>query len=414
MKSDKIKIAIISHALVIPVFRNRWQRLAEDPKYDVHLIVPEYWEQTWFGEKVVYETAPYNSERFHIVPLPTTSKTNWGKYFFKSLDGSLGRIKPDLIYLIHEEGILIHHQIYLYRRIFCPDAKIVFFSMNARGVPYTRSKNKFKKFIQKALWANVVRSTEAALVHYPGCLTSLREGGYQKPIFLQTQVGVDETLFAPSCKERKAYRSRLSFDSYFVIGYAGRLVKDKGVDDILSVFIEIARTNENIALLLVGNGELREEIEEKGSNAGIANRIHVTGFIDQAEVPKYLNAMDLFVLGSKTMPSWIDTFPLATVQAQAIGLPVVASDSGSLPWQLGDSAVLYPEGNRQQLRLSIEELMNDDFKRQQIAQSGRFRSLDMFCHEGMTENFKKIIKQVLDERYVMHEESESYKQWKAY
>jgi len=409
-----LKIAIISHALVIPVFHNRWRQLAQDKNYEVHLLVPEYWEQTWFKEKVVYEPKEIHDKNFHVHPMPTTSVKNWGKYLFKSIDGKFREIKPDLIYIIHEESILIHHQIYLYRKLFAPKAKIIFFSMNARGIPYQKSTHPIKKHIHKLMWENIKKNTNAALVHYPGCLDSLRSGDYNKPIYMQTQVGVDETLFTPNQPIRDEYRRKIGFEDKFIIGYTGRLTVDKGVDDLLDVFINLSKKYEDIALLLVGNGDLKQLIEENIKKHNLQDRVHITGFVDQAEVPNYMNAMDTFVLGSKTMPHWIDTFPLVTVQAQATKVPVIASDSASIPWQLENSAKIFKEGDREELYQALEEFINNKELRDDYAIKGQKRSHKNFCHIGMTENFKKIVKQVMDERFIYHDKDEKYIQWKAY
>lgn len=402
--SDVIRIAIISHALVEKVNRRRWEKLAEEDGFEVHLIIPEYWETDWLKEKKVYEPDEIHKNQFHVHTLPTTSKKNWCRYFFVSIDAKFREIDPDLIYIIHEETIWIHHQIYLYKKLWAPDAKTIFFSMNAMGVSD-------KRFYHKWMWKNIKKNTDAALGHYPGCLNSLREGNYNKPIYLQTQVGVDEELFKPDKLIRKKIRKDLGFEDKFVIGYTGRLVEDKGVDDLVSI---LPLEDVNWGLLLVGNGDLKEEIEEVIIENDWEDRIHITGFVDQDKVPNYMNAMDCFVLGSKTMPHWIDTFPLVTVQAQACGIPVVASDSGSLPWQLDDTALIYPEGNRKKLKSSILKYINDPELRNKKAEEGRKRSLCYFCHEGMTKNFKKIVSQVLNKDFIYHQESEDYKQWKAY
>ena len=63
-----LKIIIISHALVIPVFQRRWKKLAQDKNYEVHLLIPQYWVQTWFGEKVVYEPKEIHIENFIFIP----------------------------------------------------------------------------------------------------------------------------------------------------------------------------------------------------------------------------------------------------------------------------------------------------------------------------------------------------------
>lgn len=402
--SKKTKIAIISHALVVPVNQNRWKRLAQDKNYEVHLLVPRHWEQTWFAEKVVYETEEVHEGNFHVYPLPTTSVKSWGRYFFVSLDAKFLKIKPDLIYIIHEERIWIHHQIYLYKKFFAPNAKVIFFSMNARGVPDRR-------FYHHWMWNNIKKNTDAALVHYPGCLDSLRSGRYKKPIYLQTQIGVDDALFKPNSTIREQYREKLGFENKFVIGYTGRLTVDKGVDDLLSIF---PLDGIDWALLLVGNGNMRQEIEVLIKEKDWKGKVHITGFVDQAEVPNYMNAMDCFVLGSKTMPHWIDTFPLVTVQAQAVGLPVVASDSASLPWQLADTALFFREGDRKELKGKVLMYAHNPVLKDEYAQKGRKRSLRYFCHEGMTENFKKILLQMLEEKTVCHQENEEYVQWKAY
>ena len=414
--SDKIKILVISHAFVIGVNRNRWMRLATDSRYEVHLLVPKIWRIEWFGreEKQTIYTGEFHRKNFHVYPLETTDTKNWGRYFFKSIDAHFRKIKPDLIYIIHEESILIHHQIYLYRKLFAPKAKIVFFSMNALGIPYQKSKNWLKRRLNKMMWDNIIQNTEAALVHYPGCLESLRSGGYDKPIFMQTQVGVDERLFAFNESVRKKYRENLKLDGKIVIGYSGRLVEDKGVDDLTEVFIELARKYENITLLLVGNGILKEWIEDRASRENVGERIIITGFVEQCDVPKYMNRMDIFVLGSKTMPNWIDTFPLVTVQAQSIGIPVVASNSGAIPWQLGDSGKIFCEGNRIELMNHLSEFIEDEKLRKKYGELGRKNSHDKFCHIGMTENFKKIMEQILSGEFIYHKPGEPYTQWKAY
>lgn len=409
-----LKIAIISHALVIPAFQNRWKSLAQDKKYEVNLLIPRYWVQTWFGEKIIYHSQEVHEGNFHVYPLPTTNDHNWGTYLFKSFDAKFRQIKPDLIYVIHEESIRIHHQIYIYKRIFAPQAKVVFFSMNALGVPYQRAKKPIKRWIKKRMWNSIKRNTAAALVHYPGCLHSLRSGNYDKPIYLQTQVGVDERLFSSDRTAREKQREKIGFAGKFVIGYTGRLTSDKGVDDLVDVFISLFEKNEKIALLLVGNGDLKADIEKRIADLKLGDRVHITGFVDQVEVPNYMNAMDAFVLASKTTPNWLDTFPLVTVQAQSVGVPVIASNSASIPWQLADSAKIFQERDKDALQKALIEFIENGKIRHEYAQKGQKRSREYFCHAAMNENFKKIARQIMSNQYVYHRKGEPYTQWKAY
>ena len=407
MTADKIKIAVISHALVIPSFQSRWKKLAEDDRYDVHLIVPRYWEQTWFGEKVIYETESKSQDNFHIHALSTIGVSNWTRYLFLSLDMHFKKIDPDIIYIVHEEMILVHQQIYFYKSFFCPNAKIIFFSMHALGVPQ-------EKWHQRLRWNNVKRNTDAALVHYPGCLKSLKSAGYEKPIYLQTQVGVDETIFFTSADKRKSMRSTLKFSDKFVIGYTGRLTDAKGVWELFDAFKRLVVQHPNIVLLLVGNGDLKNKIEGDAQSYNLQDRVHITGFVDQDKVPDYMNAMDIFVLGSKTTKTWIDTFPLVTVQAQACQLPVIATKSGSIPWQLANTALYFEERNSADLAEKILMLYSDGYQRDALIDRGYKRSKSLFCITGMSENFKSILNQVLSGQFIFHKDDEQYVQDKAY
>lgn len=412
--SKQITIAIVSHALCIPEFRKRWEVLANDNNFKVHLLIPRVWEQTWFGEKVIYKTSNYTSKNLYIHAMPTTSQSNWSSYFFLSIDCKLNQIKPDLLYVIQEETILIHHQLILARNIFSPDTKMFFFSMNALGQPGLYSHNPLKKFIYSSLWNHIRSNYEAALAHYPGCLHSLRTAGFKKPIFLQTQVGVNEETFRPNIIQRNQVREELGISQSFVIGYAGRLVEDKGVDTLVQAFIQLAKRMPEVYLLLVGNGPLKSQILCLAEKANLSKRIIITGFVPQDKVPEYMNAMDLFVLGSKTTNRWIDTFPLVTVQAQAVGLPVIAASTGSIPWQLSDSALLFSESDVSDLIYKIEQLITNKRKRILLSQKGQERSLELFCHRSMTQNFVKITSQILSGCYDFNGTLEHYQQCKCY
>ena len=433
----KKKIVIINHALVIPVFRNRWERLAKDSEYEVHLIIPKYWEQYYFVEKVVYENEPVQSGDYNLHVLNTTNYTEATTFLFKGLKKQLQDIKPDLVYMIGNESIAMFQQVIRITKIFLPKTKILFFTMNAQGIHYKKylirrgSERKvavevlriyLKKYIKRPIrriklwfrWIMVKNFTDAAAVHYPECLRSLREGGYSKPVFLQTQVGVNEQLFAPNVNQRIKRRKEIGFEDYFVVGFLGRLIKEKGVLDIANAVLSLINSGDKIGLLYVGNGKLKDEIIQLFEKDNATNHLHITDFVDQAVVPDFLNAMDVLVLGSHTTTHWIDTFPLATVQAQAVGIPVIASDSASIPWQQGDSALLYPERNTDELTRNIKKLLINKEFRAELATKGMKRSHEYFCHRGMTDNFIKIVDQVLNSDYTFHKPNEEYTQWKAY
>lgn len=379
-----VKIAIISHALVQEVPQKRWRILAEKYPVEVTLLVPRIWRSKWLRDEVVFRPRVIVDGRFRVIPLPTTSETNWGRYFFKSFDAKIRSIKPDIIYVIHEESIWIHQQIITYRNIWAPEARLIFFSMNARGVP-------LKRFYHRLMWNRIKKNYDAALCHYPGCLKSLRDGGFDKPIYMQTQIGVDEDIYCPDEQRRKEMRRKLGFEDKFVIGYTGRLTKDKGVNDLLAA---LPLRDVDWALLLVGNGDFREEIEKIVRQNEWQDRVHMAGTVPQHMVPDYMRAMDCFVLASRTCPHWIDTFPNVTVQAMACKVPVIGSDSGAIPWQLGDAGLIFHEGDVVKLHKHLMHMADNMEDRKAIAQKGMERSLANFCVRALTDEFYEILKKL--------------------
>lgn len=379
-----LKLAVISHAFVEELFQKRWRLLAEKYPVEVSLLVPEIWRSNWLGDEVVYRPKAVEDGRFRVIPLPTTSQRNWGRYFFKSLDAKFRSIQPHIVYTIHEETIWVNQQIITYRNLWTRSAKLIFFSMNALGVPQ-------KRFYHRLMWRRIKENCDAALCHYPGCLKSLRDGGFEKPIYMQTQIGVDEDMYRPDAQKRSEVRKMLGFEDKFVIGYTGRLTKDKGVNDLLG---SLPLDGVDWGLLLVGDGDLREEIERWIADRNWQERVYIVGAVPQPEVADYMRAMDCFVLGSRTMPHWIDTFPNVTVQAMACSVPVVGSDSGAIPFQLGDAGLIFPEGDREKLKEHLLYLANNEQVRARIAEKGRQRSLANFCVRSITDNFYNILQQV--------------------
>lgn len=354
-----MKLIVISHALCQNFAQKRWRLMAKKYDIEVHLIVPKIWKSIWFKDEITYSSEATQEDNFFIHPLATTSDNNWGKYFYISLDLLFKKINPDIIYVVHEEMIWVHQQVLLYKRLFAPKAKYVFFSMNAMGVPD-------EKWHQRHLWRSLKKGADAAVCHYTGCEESLKNAGFSGPLLLQTQIGVDEDLFYPNPQSRVNIRKKYNLEDSFVLGFVGRMSFDKGVDTLIKA---LPKDLTNFKLLLVGNGHDRAELELLAKEQGIFDRIIFVGTVNTEEVPDYMNAMDIFCIASKTTPHWIDTFPLVSVQAMSCKVPVIGSNSGAIPWQIKDCGVIFPEGDSNTLNKEILELANNSDKRELTAEN---------------------------------------------
>jgi 1,2-diacylglycerol 3-alpha-glucosyltransferase len=107
-----------------------------------------------------------------------------------------------------------------------------------------------------------------------------------------------------------------------VLIYVGRLGPEKNIPFLLRSFAGAASAYGTMGLILVGAGPERDNLEDRVSAMGIANKVHFTGMVDYADLPRYLAAADAFATASVT-----EVHPLSVIEAMAAGLPVMGIQS---------------------------------------------------------------------------------------
>lgn len=132
--------------------------------------------------------------------------------------------------------------------------------------------------------------------------------------------GVDCKKFAYSDEKRKLYRNKLCIENNFVVGHIGRFSAVKNHLFLIEIFEAIKEKNDNAKLLLVGDGEMRSEIESLVALKRLTNYVIFLG--NRNDINDIMQAMDILV-----MPSLYEGFPVTVVEAQASGLPVVMSNT---------------------------------------------------------------------------------------
>jgi glycosyltransferase involved in cell wall biosynthesis len=162
--------------------------------------------------------------------------------------------------------------------------------------------------------------------------------------------------FAPG--EREAMRARFGIGPEQVaFVFSAKLVARKDPMTLLRAVAGM-RQRERAAVVLLGHGELRGELEAFARDHGL----HVTfaGFVNQADLPKHYAMCDAFVL-----PSTVEPRGAVINEAMACGLPVVVTDRcGSLGdiVQEGDNAFVYPAGDADALARALDALMDDELR----------------------------------------------------
>lgn len=135
---------------------------------------------------------------------------------------------------------------------------------------------------------------------------------------LNNAIDTEKYLFNIDTAQKIRNEFKIKKDT-LVIGHVGRFENPKNHSFIIDIFAETLKKNSNSVLLLVGEGSLRKNIEEKVRSLDISDKVIFAGL--RSDVNEILQAMDIFLF-----PSLYEGLPVSIVEAQAAGLPCLISD----------------------------------------------------------------------------------------
>lgn len=130
---------------------------------------------------------------------------------------------------------------------------------------------------------------------------------------------IDSKKFIFNENTNRVKRKELNIENKFVVGHVGRFTYPKNHKFIIEVFKKIYEKDNNSVLLLVGDGELRSEIEKEVSNLGLDDVVIFVGM--QSNIQDFMNVMDVLLF-----PSHFEGLPLTIIEAQANGLKCILSN----------------------------------------------------------------------------------------
>jgi glycosyltransferase involved in cell wall biosynthesis len=136
----------------------------------------------------------------------------------------------------------------------------------------------------------------------------------------------------------------------------GRLVQVKGYDQLIQALAHVRQEVPKLRCIIVGDGELRTELEKQVVECELDGQMHFAGMRDRAEVLSIIKASDFFV-----MPSRSEGTPVALLEAGALGCPVLATGVGGIPEMVvdGEEGLLVPSGDIHALSEGIVHFYGD-------------------------------------------------------
>jgi len=201
--------------------------------------------------------------------------------------------------------------------------------------------------------------------------------------------GIDLKKFYP-LEERLIEAKKKEFGFYKeskIVGYVGRLHKEKGLDILIRSFSQLAKRFAPIYLLLIGEGPNRKELELLVKKLDLEKNVFFLGYRD--DVSTLVNMMDVFVLPSKVRES----FGIVLIEAMAAGKITIGSNLGGIPEIINNkkNGFLFEPGDEKQLTDYISRVLSDNELRRKIEGNAIRTVREKFSEEVMIKNLERTL-----------------------
>jgi glycosyltransferase involved in cell wall biosynthesis len=227
--------------------------------------------------------------------------------------------------------------------------------------------------------------------------TLMLEGVPEKKIRV-IPVGIDLSRFQPAERD-SSLRAALGIDAKDqVILYVGRLVRSKGLLELLYAFTRLLRdpdmAEQSIRLTCVGPGN-QNLVAPMLERLGIANQVVFAGSFTYDKMPMIHNLADVFVLPSVPTYRWREQFGMVLLESMACGKAVISTRSGSIPEVVGDAGILVQPYDHLSLYEALKKILLNESLRQRLGQKARARVEAYFDCRSVAKKIDEAYRSVL-------------------
>ncbi len=368
-----MRVLMLSKACIVGIYQRKLEEIARHPDITLRVLVPPSWKDERGETKL--ERAFTDGYELTVTPLRLNG--NFHLHYYPEFAKQLHEFQPDIVH-IDEEPYNLATWLAL-RATRRTKAKTLFFSWQ----------NIIRRYPPPFTWMEqtALRAVDYALVGTDSSAEVWRAKGYQGKLAVIPQFGVDPELFAPV--ERPVHHNP------FVIGFAGRLVPEKGVDLLLNALATL--TDLEWRLKIIGGGPERNRLEQQAARLNIANRVEFVGLVPSIEMPAHLQQLDALVIPSRTLPNWKEQYGRVIIEAMASEVAVIGSDSAAIPDVVGNAGLIFPENNVEELAYHLRRLMEDRDFRSTLGKQGRQRILENFTQAQIAAQTVAVYRAMLNQ-----------------
>ena len=377
-----MRVLLISHTCQsITQGQPRARYLSELPGINLEVLIPDRWFNSREWKNAQKPSNPPYKCRVEKVVWPWLGPIQSYLHWYPKLKKVLKEYKPYIIDIWEEPWSLVSaHACWLKNRIL-PKTKIV--SETEQNI------NKSLPFPFEPLRLYTIKNTDFAIGRSKEAIKVLQAKGYKG----STEVipnGVDVQMFHPL--DRESCRRELGIFG-FTLGYAGRLVKEKGLMDIIDA---LSLCEKNINFIFVGDGPFQKSLENKVKEIGKTKQVRFIPKHPLEKLPKIMNAIDALVLISHTTKSWKEQFGRVIAEANACQTPAIGSNSGAIPDTIGKAGLVVPEKDPKALAAAITKLQKNPELRNELGLIGRKQAEEKYSWEHIALRLKSIYEKLIN------------------
>ena len=229
----------------------------------------------------------------------------------------------------------------------------------------------------------VLKKTDAFIALTKRSEIFLKRAGANNEAINLLHPGIDTSLFHPGITDD---------GEKIKVLFVGSLSKNKGIDDLLKVCRTLSEDYSNLELWVCGQGPMVPLVKDYSKHF----RIKYLGSVPWRKMPEVYRSCDIFSLPSKDLYKggikiWEEQFGIALVEAMASGLPIVATDSGSIPDVIGDSNHIVLQSDLIGLKDALRIFIEDEKQRRAVGMINRERATRLFDGEKNAKSYADLI-----------------------
>lgn len=376
MGGRRLRVLFVSHTYVVGVNQRKLHALAAREGIEVGLLAPARW-RAW-GRRFDLER-PYPEVRVYGIPVWLEGRRSG--YFFApwTLRRILAEFRPDLVQVEGEAFAIVAWEVAALARL--ARAPVAVFCWENIDLPLSLPRRCIRWFVLRAARLVIAGNKEAGAL--------VRRCGFTGPVEVMPQLGVDADLFRPRLQDRNG--------SVPVVGFVGRLTYEKGIDLLLDAARLLWERAVPFRLVLCGTGPDEEKLHRAAAERGIAHLVTWRGHVFHHQVPEEMKVFDVLVLPSRSVPGWKEQFGHVLIEAMSMGIAVIGSSSGEIPYVIGRDDLVFPEGDSSALADALERILRDGELQKEAGKYGIARVRALYTDERIAERLVEVWRRALQE-----------------